>query len=227
LNVQREITPNLTATIAYLGSHGVHMMFRGDDGDMVIPAKTSSGYLFPCLPPAVVVGGVTYACTAGNGTKINPNFGGIREIFWSTGSSYEALEVGVQKRMSHGFLAQGSYTWGKAIDNNSSTVAGDSLVNSLTQWVWLDPRISRSVADFNIGQSLVINSIWVVPTPHFLTGLAGALLGGWQLGSIFKTNTGLPFTPIIGGDPAGLLNGGADQHAIPSRVAGCNPINEN
>ena len=47
INVQRQITSTLTATVGYIGSHGVHMMLRGDDGNMVIPTKTSAGWLWP------------------------------------------------------------------------------------------------------------------------------------------------------------------------------------
>ncbi len=36
INVQRQITSSLTATVGYIGSHGDHMMIRGDDGNMVI-----------------------------------------------------------------------------------------------------------------------------------------------------------------------------------------------
>jgi hypothetical protein len=53
------------------------------------------------------------------------------------------------------------------------------------------------------------------------------VVGGWQLGGIFKINTGIPTTAIFNGDPMGLQNGGADQFGIPNRVPGCDPINHN
>src|SRR5260370_38034087 len=40
----------------------VHMLIRGDDGNMTIPTLTSAGYLFPCGPPINADG----SCTAGN-----------------------------------------------------------------------------------------------------------------------------------------------------------------
>src|SRR5437588_723168 len=45
LNVQQELTPNLTGMIAYVGSRGIHQPFRVDDADMVLPTKTSAGYV--------------------------------------------------------------------------------------------------------------------------------------------------------------------------------------
>src|SRR4029077_12775014 len=47
LAVQRELANNLTATIAYVGSRGVHMEFRADDINTSQPTLTSAGYLFP------------------------------------------------------------------------------------------------------------------------------------------------------------------------------------
>jgi hypothetical protein len=41
LNIQRELTPSLTAMVAYVGSRGVHQPFRADDFDMVLPTHPS------------------------------------------------------------------------------------------------------------------------------------------------------------------------------------------
>jgi hypothetical protein len=129
--------------------------------------------------------------------------------------------------MSHGLQAQVAYTWGKALDNNSSTIAGDSFQNSVTTWFWFDPRISKAAADFNVRHTLVLNGLWQVPTPHSMGGVAGTMLGGWQVGGIFKWNDGVPTTITIGGDPMGVLNSNSDPFALPDRVPGCNPINSN
>jgi hypothetical protein len=81
--VQRELAPNLTALVGYVGSRGVHQPFRVDDMDIVLPTKTSQGYLF--LPPDK------------SGTTLDPNFGSIIGMTYRGNSSYNALEVGVQK----------------------------------------------------------------------------------------------------------------------------------
>jgi hypothetical protein len=217
INVQRQITPNLTATVGYIGSHGVHMMIRGDDGNDVIPTQTSAGFLWPYNPPN--------AAGQTKDLRINPNFGGIRFMSYGTDSSYEALTVNVQKRMSHGFQFGGSYTYSKSMDSSSATIAGDAFSNTLTSWFWFAPQISHSVSDYNVPQSAVINGIWQVPGPA--RGIAHAALGGWEMGSILKLNNGIPTTPVIGGDPLGVQNSGTDPFSIPSLIPGCDPINHN
>jgi hypothetical protein len=212
INVQRQITPSLTATVGYIGSHGVHMLIRGDDGNMVLPTQTSAGFLWPKNPTQVDM-------------RINPNFGGIRFMSFGTGSTYEGLSVNIQKRMSHGFQFGGSYTYSKAMDESSATIAGDSFSNTITSWFWFAPQISHAVSDFNVTHSAVINGIWRVPGPR--AGFAGAVLGGWELGSILKLNSGVPTTPVIGGDPLGVQNSGSDPFSIPDLVPGCDPVNHN
>jgi hypothetical protein len=111
LSVQRELAPNVTGFLGYVGSRGVHQPIRIDDSDVVLPKRTPQGYLYPS--------------PAGSGMRINPNFGIIRTTLKNGNSFYSALQAGLEKRMSHGVQLQGSFTWGKSIDTSSSTVAGD------------------------------------------------------------------------------------------------------
>ena len=213
INFQRQITPTLTATVGYVGSHGVHQLIRGDDFNMVVPTKTSAGWLWP-------------ASTAKQ-NQINPDFGTIRGLSWGTSSSYEAFQLNVQKRMSHGLQFGGSYTYGKSKDNDSGTILGDAFSNSITTWFWFDPSISWGPSDYNITHNAAINAIWDVPGSKSLHGPAGALVNGWEIASILKLNSGIPTTPIINDDAMGVRNAGSDGFGLPDRVPGCDPINHN
>src|SRR5579863_5018488 len=218
INVQRQITSTLTATVGYIGSHGVHMLIRGDDFDMVIPTQVSPGQW---LWPAAANPNYPKSLGGQQDLRVNPNFGLIRGIDWNTDSTYEAGQFSLQKRMSHGFQFGGSYTYSRSMDSDSATILGDAFSNSITTWYWFAPSISRAPSDYNFTHTAVINAIWQVPGPR--AGLARAVLGGWQLGGIFKANSGIPTTPLISGDPMGVQNNGSDTFGIPDRVAGCNP----
>jgi len=206
LNIQREVTQSVTAFIGYVGSHGVHMPLRIDDYDIVPPTLTSAGYLWP---------NPQYS-----GEVLNPKFGSIRGMFYSGSSSFNALEAGITKSMSHGLQLQGSFTWSKSIDDSSGTGYADQFSNSMSSLVFFDNRLLRGVSDFNIGRTLVVNGIWQVPTPASLTGFVGRVANGWQLQSIFKMSDGIPFTPTFGtgGDPLGLNS--SDDWDYPSRTGG-------
>ena len=224
INVQRQITPTLTASVGYVGSHGVHMSIRGDDFDMVIP----------CPPKCTgtnnvqIPGRTIWPINAKSSDRINPNFGIIRGNTFGTGSTYKALEVNVQKRTSHGFQFGGSYTYSTARDDDSGTILGDAFSNSITTWWWFDPKLSRAVSDYNITHTATINGLWRLPVPSSLQGpVPYALLQGWDVGGVFKMNGGIPTTPIMAGDPLGVKNNGSDTFGIPDRTPGCDPINHN
>lgn len=204
LNVQRELNPSTAVMIGYVGNHGVHMLDRADDVNLVIPAATPQGFLWP-FP-------------AGSGTRLNPNIGAIRGVYWDGDSEYDALEVKVTKTMSYGLQAQVSYTWGKSIDTGSSSSVGDPFNNSISSPYWFCKACRRGLSDFNIAHSIVANYIWQIPTPKNWGALGSHALGGWELGGIITAQTGVPFTPVISGDPLGLNS--QDPWAYPNRLTG-------
>lgn len=222
LNVQHQLASNLTAMIGYVGSHGVHQAFRADDANIVLPTKTSAGYLWP----VVVVPNPddpTLPPSPGTGDLINTNsnVGGIRYLSWPGSSSYNALQVGVMKKMSHGFQIQGSYTWGKSTDNNSGVIAGDTFGNGIGSLSWFDLKLTHALSDYNIGRVLVINGSWQLPTSKSASPFVGFVANGWELGGILKLNDGPPFTATYGtagGDPLGLSS--TDPWAFPDRLTG-------
>ena len=232
LNIQRQIAPSLTLTLGYVGSHGVHLLMRGDDGNMTIPTLTSAGYLFPC---GFAAGGDAF-CTAGltggtpaagNGVsaQINQALGIIRYIYWNTSSNYNGFHVNLEKRFSRGFQAQFAYTFGKSLDDDSQTIAGDTFGNGLNSPMWFLPKTFYGPSDYDTRHAISINGLWDIPAPKSLGPIANTALGGWELGGIFTINSGVPTTPIIADDPLGLGNSGADQFGLPNIVAGCNPVN--
>ena len=214
INVQRQITSTLTGSFGYVGSHGLHLLIRGDDFDMTLPTHTSAGWLWPANP-------------TGKDLRVNPNFGIIRGMMWNTSSRYDALQLSIQKRLSHGIQFGGNYTYSKSMDNDSATIAGDAFSNSITTWFWFAPSISWAPSDFNFTHTAVINAIWQIPVSSSPRGPAAGVLRGWEVGGIFKANSGVPTTPLISGDPMGVQNSGSDTFGIPNRIPGCDPINHN
>jgi hypothetical protein len=206
LNVQYQLTPNLAAMVAYVGSRGVHQPFRVDDANLAIPTKTPAGYLWPVPGP--------------NDLPINPAFGTVRGMFYQGRSYFNALELQLAKRMSHGFQVQGTYTWSKSIDTSSATLAGDAFGNSISSLDWFDMRLTRGLSDFNVGRTLVVNGTWDVPTAKSFSGPARWITDGWELGLILTVSDGVPFTATwgTGGDPANTLSG--DDFAFPNRLGG-------
>jgi hypothetical protein len=208
LSVQREIDRNYTVSAGYVGSRGIHQPFRVEDANIVLPTKTAQGYLWPT-----------------NGTPVNPNAGTIRALWWMSNSFYDALQADLTARVKNNLQVKGSFTWGKSLDNNSATIAGDAFSNSVPSLDWFDPSLSYGRSDFDIGKIFALNAIYTVPDNSNVHGFTAFARNGWQFGGIYKQSTGAPFTPLIGGDPLG--KGGTDPWDYPNRVPGCDVVNHN
>jgi outer membrane receptor protein involved in Fe transport len=221
LNLQRELFPNLTVIVGYAGSHGVHQALRIDDANIVFPTALTPGvYLWPVVPFMDPKANNPSLPSPGPGNQINTSISGaIRSLFWAGSSLYDALEFGVVKKMSHGLQVQGSFTWGKSIDDSSGATNGDTFSNAFSSPHWFDLRTNRAASDYNIPRVLVINANWEVPTIKSASRPVGFVANGWELGAIFKANDGYPFTPTFGsdGDPLGLAS--TDPWAFPNRLS--------
>jgi hypothetical protein len=211
LSVARELSSTLALTVGYVGSRGVHLPYRVDNIDMVIPTITPYGYLWPAnSTPA---------------DRLNPNFGRVNGTLWQANSFYHAMQVDLAKRVSHGIQFHVAYTFGKSIDTLSASEADDSYPNGLFNQLFFDQRTTRGLSDFNVAETLVLSATWEIPSPKKGSAFAEWALGGWQLVGLYKASTGQPFTPIMGGDPVGSQLDETGE--VPNIVSGCNPINKN
>ena len=205
LNIQRQISSDLTLLVGYAGSHGVHQPFHGEDINIIQPALSSAGYVWP------ISGGTHYI----------PNAGQVTAVFWNGDSVYHALNAKLTKRLTNGLQMQAAYTWSKSLDTSSASVAGDAFTNSIFNMPFFDSRLTRAPSDFDVRQTFSSAYTWQLPKVPASFGLARPVLDDWQWNSIVQATTGLPFSVGIGGDPLGLKS--AIPFDFPDRVlsAGC------
>jgi hypothetical protein len=112
-------------------------------------------------------------------------------------SWYDALLLSVRHRLSKGLQFQGSYTWGKSIDEASSTfqsALGEGFLSIDPD----DPSRNRGLSLFDIRHNLVMNALWELPWGRDGQSMAARVLGGWQVGGIVTLQSGMPFTPVLG-----------------------------
>lgn len=220
-NIQRELAKGWTVLAGYVGSRSVHLSVSADDINLVQPTVTSAGLLWPCDAS-------TTPCTAGNGKRIDSNWGGgsgIRPVLFDGASSYQAAQAQLKKALGNGIQGQVSYTFGKCRDTSSAPVTGDTYVNSVAVPILFSKSYRVGACDFDVRHVLSASFIWNIPGPKS-AGLASYALGGWQLGTIITATSGSPFTPTIGGgdDPLGTGFNGDFSMDFANLVKGCNPI---
>lgn len=215
VNVQRQLNADTSVTVGYVGNRGVHMAERFGTMSMSQPAGlTAAGN--PYWPAAI-----------GTGVPYNSVVTSMVGMLWDGDSHYHALEASVNKKFSHGFQGQFSYTFGNATDTSSAATISDPYLNSTSTLFWFCKACRKGPSDFNISKKLSANIIWDIPSPKFGGAFGSYVLGGWEVGSIITETSGTPFTPLIAGDPLGTNATDSPLDIHPDYVPGCNPVNSN
>jgi outer membrane receptor protein involved in Fe transport len=202
LNLQQQLTPNTVFQIGYIGSHGVHQVFATNDINNVQPqGKTPNGtYYWPG--------------TARGLPTLNPAVGTESDTFFGGSSLYNSMQTSLSYNASHGITAKVAYTWSHSIDDTSSSVSGASFSNSLAGLFPFDLTLARGDSDFDVRNVFSANALIPIPGPKG-GGAYKAILRGWSFNNIFSIRSGIPFSPIVGGDPLGL--GGSQTFNFPDR----------
>lgn len=182
-NVQRQISPNTSITVAYAGSRGIHNPFQTDTLNTCFPTNQPGvGWLFP--NPSTPNNGCnnTYPNGVYNGpaptgivpnTLVNPYVGQglLLSTAFMSQSWYKSLQINFQKKMSHGLQFEVSYTWQNSTDTSSGSFAGDNYSSNPTAATpWWDLSIIKGLSDFNISRNLSINWMYQIPTPASFAG---------------------------------------------------------
>jgi hypothetical protein len=194
--IEHQLDRNTSLRAAYVGSFGYHGFVSVDPND--IPAQICS--------TATCVSGGTPGTTKGSvlqgqqyipvATRPNPYLGA--GFFWYTegNTSYNALQLDVTRRISHGLQFRGNYTWSKNLDVNSGLTGAQA--NNQAQMVLDRNDLKRDwgPAALDVKNQASISSLYALP-------FGRGRLGGWQLNAIATLLSGFPFTPQIGANRSG------------------------
>ena len=125
----------------------------------------------------------------GSSARPNPGFGSDNARGNYYGSNYNALDVTLRKRFSHGLSLTGSYTYSKALDELSDvfrTTNGGALGLEATT-DQQNVKNDYGPADFDLRHRIVVSFNYDLPFFH-----GNRWIGGWTTNSIISWNTGSP-----------------------------------
>jgi len=184
LEVQREFTRDLVLRVGYVGTKGTGLFESVDANPTLI--------------------GCLQASAANNFCRSIPNQGPTRLRTNSGMSIYHSLQTSLEKRLSSGFSAGVHYTYSSFIDTMSEIFNVSSGEIAVAQDSY-NRRSDRARSSFDRPHRLAGNFVYELPYFRDQKGFTGRVLGGWQLNSFFTLQSGSPFTPLNGSDPAGAL----------------------
>src|SRR5262249_55622340 len=123
--------------------------------------------------------------------------GNITQVEGTGNSSYNALWASAKRRLSNGLQFNGSYTWSKSIDNNSSS-APPAAVPFQSSY---DVRNDRGLSDFDARHRFVFSGTYDLPFHGH------SIVEGWQFGGILQVQSGNPVNLVTS---SATLNGVAN-----------------
>jgi len=178
MQVQYQVTQNWFASVSYVGTNGVKLLYRYNiDPSVVTPAATSGNTNLRRIynlgnPQDAAYGGAVFA--------------GITDQASAANSNYNALQAELRTSVWHGLLMTHSYTWSHAIDDASGLRVNDTgnLYNR---------QFDRGNSEFDIRHQYIGSVIYEAPWHKNQAGFVGHLLGGWSASGIETLHTGLPF----------------------------------
>ncbi len=182
---QRQLPFLLTADIAYVGNRGVDLVMDVDSNAGLVYGAGNNGRPYFAR----------FNRTGTNRVRTNDNK-----------SVYHGLQVKLDRRFRNGLMVTNSYTLSRSRDYvNENTTIGTPIDFELS---WARSNFDR----LHNYVSTVLYELPIGPGKRWLTtGLAGKIIGGWQVSGIFTAQSGLPLT--IGGNGTTLNTPGNSAFA--------------
>jgi hypothetical protein len=177
LAIERSITNDIVATIAYVGNVSKHLQVNVDaNAPLALAAYGVSSQPFRPLP----------------------HEGGSAYVSYSADSQYNSLQAKIEKRMSHGWNLLGTYTWAHALDDGN-TPLGSSGDAGQQNYNLIPIKNDWSQSAFDTRQRFTFNALYEFPFGKgkaYLNSSTAAdiALGGWSTNLTFVAQTGNYFT---------------------------------
>ena len=179
--IQRELSTNMVAELAYVASHGSNLFFPVDINQ--VPANK--------LGPNDSPSGRPYPYWSGLFGSVN---NGI--------SNYNSLQATIRKRFSSGISFDFNYTWSHFLDSQDS---GNSGASFQPYQISYDTGANYGASQFDVRNAFKGRMVYQLPfgrNQRFLNNnrLLDAAIGGWQASGTIILASGSPFTPTINGN---------------------------
>jgi hypothetical protein len=215
LTLDREIAKGFMVGMAYVGSRGTHLPSNNDPLNALDPKLLSLGNRLNdefqpgqtslhgvALPYAGWREQLTCAPSLAQALLAYPqycdNLQGLNERHGK--STYHSLQAKVEKRFSGGTFFLVSYTFAKLLTSGTDNIQRGALTWSGASGVIspFERDRNKALAVDDVTHTLSAALVYDLPFGKgrkYLDkgGVANAVLGGWQLNSIFRYSTGIPF----------------------------------
>jgi len=196
VSVQRALSTDLVAEVAYVASHGSGLNFPTDLNQVPQSLLSSND----------------------SADRPYPNFQGISGSTNNAISNYNSLQVSITKRMTKGLSLNFNYVWSHMLDDMDSSGWG-SRAGPQDFQIANNPGANYSSSNFDVRNAFKGYAVYQLPFgkgKQFLNSsrLLDEAVGGWQIAGTVILQTGNPFT-VYGNQNTYALAGTQFPNRIP------------
>ncbi len=177
VSIQRELPGTIVLDVSYVGKIGMNLGRSRALNQLALGTITRNPTIQPnAMRPYLGLAGLNQYATDGH-------------------SSYNALQITLERRFSNGLGFGLAYTWSKYIYNITTP--------------WNANQFPRSLSSDDYPHNLTVNYIYELPILRNSTTLAAKLLSRWQVSGVTVFRSGTPLSVTDGTDMAGVSGGSA------------------
>jgi outer membrane receptor protein involved in Fe transport len=176
LSIERQLPQNILIDARYVFTKGTHLNFNRDIDQ--VPEGSLS---------------------AGASAEPYPQYKFIWGAIFDGASNYNAFQLRIDKRMTHGISFAFNYVWSKTLDTGTSNGHNETID------VWqnaYNTRANYGISQLDVPQTVNGYATWELPFGQgrdiALKGWADEAFGGWRLTGVFQAHSGIAFTPTVG-----------------------------
>jgi len=214
VSLERQIANNTVLQLNYLGAFGRNLVTFIDTN--IAPSTTTYAYKVTGGPlDGETINVPIYTQRKDSHLPVAQRYGAKTRITSDSDSTYHALVVQLNRRMSNHLQFNTNFTWSHAIDygQNNTTFSSENGV--------LDPynlAAEKGNSNQNVPLRFVFNA--VAESPWKLDGPLGWFTNNWQIAPVYQWQNGLPYSARTTGNAPSSLSGGINGSNGDFRVPG-------
>jgi hypothetical protein len=221
-SVQQEIMPRFVAEVSYVGVKGTRLGTGLFSINQVDPRYLSLGSVLTqnINSPAAAAAGITapypgFRGSVAQALRPYPQYLNIGNNSNPNGNStYHALQIKADKRLSYGLTLLGAYTWAKTISDGDIMAGGGPSGQT-----FYNRRLEKAVSTNDIPHVVAISYTYELPFgpgKAFLNrgGITAKIAGGWQLTGIHQYQSGRPVA-LTANNTLPIFNSALRPNAVP------------
>ncbi|HYM08622.1 MAG TPA: TonB-dependent receptor [Terriglobales bacterium] len=194
--VQQALPSQMVLDVSYVGYQARHLLASRNLNTLPYGARFLPQNADPTAPSRALPDAFLY-----------PYFGYTSLGYFENSASgnYNGLQVGLNRRFSHGVLFGFSYTWSKAMGYGSGDFDSMPMYNSNRSWVY-------GPTYFDQTQMFMANYVWTLPKLSKLlpNPVIHQAFDNWEFSGITNFSSGLPQTVGLSTTDNADITGGGD-----------------